>query len=182
MSTSGGVAGDYRGPAAGETITFGQNYGGTVSPVTGTLRLAPVRIPVPLTITQLGCETSVAGDVGGTFTPLFYRDNGHGRPAGLFHIGPALPVNPAAVAFAADPFTLPAGWWWVGGLVLASPVTPPTLRAQSMVADGPLGGPKVANPGAIYAWCVQASGLAAPPDPVVPTFAANIVPLVAAIL
>lgn len=97
----------------------------------GSLRVSPGWIPNPITVSQLGAEITVIGDVGCTIMLTVYADAGLSQlpyPGVLVASG-AIPADAIAVAEVdvAD-FTLPVGWCWIGGAVQGVTVTQPTVR------------------------------------------------------
>lgn len=150
--------------------------GTSVAMGNGTLRVSPGYIVSPVTVSQLGAEITVVGDVGSTLLLTVYRDAGLSQflyPGALESSG-AIPADATAVAEVdvAD-FTLGVGWHWFGGVVQGVTVTQPTVR--TIVGNGVVGLVNNAAPGTAgtYSGYTSGSQLGAPPDPF-PAFANNI--------
>lgn len=100
----------------------------------GTLRLAPGYIPSPLTVSQLGGDITLVGDVGSTLVLTVYGDAGMADfpyPGSLVSSGVILGDSATPQEVDVADFTLGIGWYWFGGVVQNVTVTQPTVRTLS---------------------------------------------------
>lgn len=139
MSSSGAIgAMNLALPVAQVTDRrFFPQAGSSVSPATsaalgnGSLRLSPGYISSPVTVSQLGAEVTLTGDVGSTFLITVYRDAGvfnFPYPGALVASGSILGDSATVQETDVTDFLLGTGWWWFGGAVQNVTVTQPTLR------------------------------------------------------
>jgi hypothetical protein len=107
----------------------------------GTLRLCPVAVTVPFTLSAAGVEFTAQGDPASVFRTAIYNDDGTGFPyklvadCGSISTGTS---NSGSVATGGTAgiyaFTLPTsvavppGLYWVGGALQGGSVTQPTFR------------------------------------------------------
>lgn len=165
MSVSGGTGGYSRIPTGQQFNVASQSASTSATLGNGNYRAAPVYLPFPITLTQLGVEVTGVGDAGCTLTPAVHADDGTGQPGTLVGAGAAVAGDAVGVNLGAAAFTVPAGWTWWGAILLGVTVTQPTVRAITTAPGGsPLGGISRGNTGPSSVF-VQRSGLAAVPSP-----------------
>lgn len=115
-------------PQAASTAPPGTNGALT----NGTLRVSPGFVPSPITISQLGGDVSIIGDVGSTLLIVVYRDLGSGGflyPGALESSGAILGDSATVQEVDVTDFTLGVGWHWFGAVVQGVTVTQPTVRS-----------------------------------------------------
>jgi hypothetical protein len=97
----------------------------------GTLRVTPWLITRACTLTALGAEVTVIGDVGSLLRLGIYADNGSYYPGALVLDAGTIAGDSATVqAITGLTTALTPGIYWVGGVVQAVTVTQPTVRTQ----------------------------------------------------
>jgi hypothetical protein len=127
-STTGGTppASTYYYPLAISTTATSAGLGNDV------LRLAPALLPA-ITVTKVGAEVTAAGTAGCTIRLGIYADNGNYMPGQLVLDAGTIPGDAVGVAeiTLGSATVLPAGYYWIGGVVQGAPAAPPTLRVLS---------------------------------------------------
>lgn len=101
----------------------------------GSLRATVFPVPRQITVTELHCEVTVAGDAGSVVRMGIYADDGFGYPGALLVDGGtdiATTTGMKVVAFSA--VTLLAGNYWVAAVYQGGTVTQPTVRVISTAA------------------------------------------------
>lgn len=105
----------------------------------GSLRLMPVWVDAPIALSRIGCEVTIIGDAGSTYTIAIYSDLAH-APGGLLYDSSASGSASTILAngkIAGDSATvqeitvnwpLPIGLYWIGGVLQGVTVTQPTFR------------------------------------------------------
>ncbi len=101
----------------------------------GTLRLIPKFIPHPLTLTRLGAEVTITGDVGSKLRLGIYADDGTFRPGALVLDAGTINGDSATVQEITISQALSRGWYWFGGAVQVVTVTQPTVRATNTLYE-----------------------------------------------
>lgn len=123
-----------------------QGQSGTSTSATlgnGSLRLAPVFIPVVCTIKAMFAEFTAAGDAGSTLAMAMYSDNGTGYPGSLLITGPTLSTGSSNAGSISTGGTagvysglvtntaVNPGLYWIGGVIQGVTTTQPTMRIGS---------------------------------------------------
>jgi Pectate lyase superfamily protein len=143
---------DTPAPAPQTTFKTASYFTGNISVTTsailgnGTLRLAPLWLSVPVGITAVGIDFSVAGDAASLFRMAIYADDGTNYPGALLLDCGSVSTgtgNAGTVATGGTPgvymntlgstLSLPAGMYWVGGVLQGVTVTQPTLRVAQFM-------------------------------------------------
>jgi hypothetical protein len=93
----------------------------------GTLRVVRKYIPTSTTITRIGAEVTVIGDVGSKFRIGIYADSS-GRPGALVLDAGQINGDSATVQEITISQALTPGWYWFGGVVQSVVTTQPTVR------------------------------------------------------
>jgi hypothetical protein len=126
----------YPLPAFNPIVTGGQHYypispaSASTSPSNGTntMKIAPCYLQAQ-TLIAVGGEITVIGDVGSKVRVGIYADNGNGYPGALILDAGQLAGDVVAVSeLAVGPLAIPAGWYWLGGVVQLVVTTTPTIR------------------------------------------------------
>lgn len=95
------------------------------------LTVAPVFLSSVTKITDLAFEVTTAGEASSTFSPAIYADDGQGAAGALVYGGTATSTSTTGVkTISGLTLTLEPGWYWIGGLTLSAPTTPPALRTN----------------------------------------------------
>lgn len=98
----------------------------------GTLRLAPVLITNPITITRLAAEIATAGDIGSRLRlGIYANDPTTDVPKDLLLDAGQIngdSATPQEIVLG-SPLTLGPGVYWSGGVVQAVTITQPTVRS-----------------------------------------------------
>lgn len=97
----------------------------------GTLRVLPWVVTKPITITKIGAEVSVIGDVGSKLRLGIYADNGNSYPGALVLDAGQIAGDSATPQELATSTTLQSGVYWIGGAVQSVTTTQPTIRSNS---------------------------------------------------
>lgn len=99
----------------------------------GTLRLAPWFVPNPITIDRIGAEITVVGDSGCKLRLGIYSDNGFAFPGARLLDAGQIAGDSATVQDLTVSQAIPAGLYWVGGVVQSVTTTQPTVRITNSV-------------------------------------------------
>lgn len=98
----------------------------------GTLALVPKYVPNPVTLTRIGTEVTVIGDVGSLIRLGIYNNiNGDFRPGALVIDAGTILGDSVAVQEIVIAQSIAAGWYWFGGVVQNDVTVQPTVRAMS---------------------------------------------------
>jgi hypothetical protein len=111
----------------------------------GTLRVFPWYLPHSCTLTAIGAEVTLVGDVASTFRLGIYTDTGSFQPSTLVLDAGTVSGNSATVQSIVISQALNAGVYWIGGVVQGVTTTQPTLRT---FVPGPVSLPMSAQPAA----------------------------------
>jgi hypothetical protein len=132
----GGPSSAYPLPAFNPLVAGGQHYY-PISPSnastsgtngTSTMKIAPTYLEAQ-TLIAVGGEITVVGDVGCKVRLGIYADNGNGYPGALVLDAGQIAGDAVAVSeLAVGPLAIPAGWYWLGGVVQLVTTTTPTIR------------------------------------------------------
>lgn len=107
----------------------------------GSMRAGPTYVPNAVTVTRLGAEVTVAGDVGSKVRLGIYGDDGTGRPG-------ALVLDAGTIAGDATGYqeitglstVIGPGWYYFAAVIQLVTVTQPTLRTTvtsvPVIVDG----------------------------------------------
>lgn len=103
----------------------------------GTLRVVPWVVPKPLSISRIGAEIATVGEAGSKLRLGVYNDNGSGLPGTLLFDSGQINGDSATVQEITATRVIPAGLYWVGGVVQSVTTTQPTVRIASVVSWTP---------------------------------------------
>lgn len=102
----------------------------------GTLRLTPKFVPNPVTLTRIGAETTVIGDVGSVIRLGIYANvQGDFRPGALVLDAGTIPGDAVAVSEIVVAQAIAAGWFWFGAVIQNDVTIQPTIRATTTLAE-----------------------------------------------
>lgn len=143
----------------------------------GSLRLTPLYLAVPVTVTAIGAEFTVAGDAASLFRMSIYADDGTFYPGALTLDGGSISTgsgNAGTVSTGGTPgvymntgisaTTLAAGAYWLGGAVQGVTGTQPTMRTGYFMPDMMAALTTVPSAGSNNVGYTQASVTGAPPS------------------
>lgn len=135
----------------------------------GTLRLSPWYLPNPTTLTRIGAEVTIVGDVGSKFRLGIYADNGALQPGALILDAGQVAGDAVAVPELTISQVMLPGIYWVGGAPQSITVTQPTLRTTVASGFYPPDTTKPAADAGVACWA-QTGVTGALPNPFVPGF------------
>lgn len=108
----------------------------------GALRAMPFFSDLPISLVGIGAEFTVAGDAASVFRTAIFNDDGSGYPGALLKDGGSISTgsgNAGSVATGGTPgayvntiaqLDLPAGLYWVAGVLQGVTSTQPTMRVS----------------------------------------------------
>lgn len=94
----------------------------------GTLRLFPWYLPKDISIDRIGAEVTTVGDAGSKLRLGIYADTGSAYPGALILDAGQIAGDSATVQDITVSQFLPAGMYWIGGVVQTVTTTQPTVR------------------------------------------------------
>jgi hypothetical protein len=127
-----------QGPLQSGRYYFAPNFTASAtlaSMGTGTLHVLPWSVPNTVTLSRIGAEVTIIGDVGSKVRLGIYNDDGTGRPGTLLLDAGTIAGDSATVQEIVISQLVPTGLYWIGGAVQIVTVTQPTCRVS---ASGPI--------------------------------------------
>lgn len=94
----------------------------------GSLRMYAFLVPSAITVTAIGAEITVAGDVGSKLRLGIYADDGNGFPAARVVDAGTIAGDSATVQEVVCNVALTPGIYWIGGALQDVVTTQPTIR------------------------------------------------------